>query len=652
MSEAKASSSFKDIISNLLKNPYKYANQISVKDLVDLMKQLSYYYYNTDQPLVPDEIYDILKNILQERDPTNKYLGEIGVQVAKKEKVKLPYFMPSLEKIKPSTDALSKWIKKFKGPYVLSDKLDGVSGLLVKEGDDKFKLYTRGDGKEGQDISHLIKYIFSKEKINLNTLPDNTAIRGELIISKKNFKKIEKEFKNARNAVAGLVNAKHYSLSLAKLTNFIGYSLLNPKMKMQDQIVKMNNWHFPTVNNMTRSEISNDFLSDYLKKRRSDSEYEIDGIVVIDSSSIYPILEKNPEYGFAFKTILTDQIAEVIVLDVDWNLSKDGYLVPRVILEPVTLTGVTIKYATAFNAKFVEDNKLGPGAVIKLIRSGDVIPHILEVIKPAIKTKMPDIPYKWTKSGVNIIAKDIFGSQKDEVIIKQISFFFKKMGVKFISKEIVRKIVDSDYKDLISILEADKDDLADIEGLGTKMVEKIFVNIKNSFKTLTLQKLMAASNLFGRGLGEKKINIIVNAYPNILTIDWDNKTLTEKILLLEGFDKITTNQFVENLPEFKKFYKKLEDSESPLIDLTNIKQLLVKPKKKAGTKFEGMKIVFSGIRDKKLEEEIINNGGEVTGTVSKNTSVLIYLDKTTSKYLKAIELKIPTMTIEEFKNKY
>ena len=98
--------------------------------------------------------------------------------------------------------------------------------------------------------------------------------------------------------------------------------------------------------------------------------------------------------------VLSEQVVEAKVLDVLWTPSKDGYLKPRVRIEPVNIGGVTIEYATAFNADFVEKNKLGVGAVIQLVRSGDVIPHIMAVISQATKAKMPDLPYEWNDSWI------------------------------------------------------------------------------------------------------------------------------------------------------------------------------------------------------------------------------------------------------------
>lgn len=635
----------------ILKDPYQYATTTPVKDLVELLKQLSYHYYHTSDPLISDSVFDLLKDTLEERDPTNPFLKEVGAIVVSKDKVNLPYPMGSLNKIKPESGTLDKWLKEYKGPYILSDKLDGISGLLHKK-DNKFKLYTRGDAITGQDITHLIQYIL-KDKYKPGKIPDDTAIRGEIIMSKKNFETIKDKYKNARNTVAGLVNSKHYSVDIAKLTDFIAYAVINPKMKQEQQMAKLKEWEFPTVTYEKKNNLDIKSLSEYLQKRRHDSLYDIDGIVVIDSSKIYDVTDTNPTYGFAFKMINTEQVAEVTVLDIEWNISKNGYLKPTVKIAPITLSQVTISNLTAFNAKYVVDNNLGPGSVIKIVRSGDVIPHILEVIKPSSsgKPKMPDISYKWNKTNVDIIVQDTHGAANDAIMIKQITFFFHTLGVKNISEGVVTKLVQHGYKTIQAILKADQSKLANIEGLGDKSITKIFENIKEAFNTTDLATLMAASNVFGRGMGVRKNTVITKAYPNIMTEKWTNQELLVKVLALHGFDDITASQFADNFDKFKAFLKDIED-----VDWIDVKKFSQKAKvvKNTDNTFSDMKIVFTGFRNKELEDYIVARGGQVTGTVSKNTNIVVYKegDITSSKYLKAKELTIPLMTEKEFREKY
>ncbi len=637
-----------NIISTVISDPEKYAKSISIDELVNLLKDLSHYYYNTDESLVPDSVFDILKDTLEERDPKNKYLEVVGTPVTK-DKVSLPYPMASLNKIKPETKVLEAWLKDFgTGPYVLSDKIDGVSGLLYKK-NNKFRLFTRGDSTSGQDITHLIPYLLGG-RYQPGKIPDGTAIRGEIIMSKDTFKTVKDQYKNARNTVAGLVNSKNFSVELAKITEFIGYSVVHPKFKQEEQMKKLKEWGFPTVTYKVykKNELTYDALKQYLQDRRKSSKYEVDGIVVIDSSEAYDAKVNNPTYGFAFKMVLDDQVADVVVKDITWSVTRLGYLKPVVNIEPVNLVGVTIKNATAHNAKFIVDNKLGPGAVIKIVRSGDVIPYIMKVIKPADKAKMPTVPYKWNASGVDLVVQDVHGASKNVIIIKTITHFFKVLGVKFISEGIVTKLVDAGYTTVKSVITADPDKLADIDGIGDKLIKKIYDGMKTAFETTDLQTLMAASAVFGRGFGTKKIKPILDMYPNIMNEKWTKKEIKEKVLEIQGFEEVTAEQFSNNFDNFLKFFDELTKIQT--INIAHLKKQ--KAVKKKGLLFDGKKVVFTGFRNQELEDFIVNNSGSVTTSVSINTILVVYSDTTSGKYEKAVELNIPVLTQEEFKKKY
>jgi len=635
------------VIQEIELDPYLYANSISIDELVQLLRKLSYSYYHTDNPLITDATYDLLMEILKERDSTNTYLQEIGAPISK-DKVSLPYPMASLDKIKPTTDELTGWKTSHDGPYVISDKLDGVSGMLYKS-DNKFKLFTRGDTTTGQDITHLIPYLL-KDKYKPGKIPNNTAIRGEIIISKKNFETINRLYKNARNTVAGLVNSKHFSVDVAKITDFIGYAVMHPVYQQQTQLEKLKEWGFPLVNYKIVDDLTNDMLSNYFTERRTGSDYDVDGIVVMDNTTEKPT-DKNPTNGFAFKMVLSDQVAEVKIISVEWNVTMYGYLKPKLNIEPVNLVGVTIKSVTAFNAKYVVDNKLGPGAVIKLVRSGDVIPHILKVLKPSENNQpqLPDVPYKWNDTNVDFIVKDIHGSSKDNITVKSLAHFFSVMSIKNISEGIITKLVDNGYKSLTDILNADIKKLAEIDGIGEKIITKIFENTRIAFETTNLQTVMAASNIFGRGFGVRKLKVVVDAYPNIMNEKWNDATLKENLMKLDGFEEKTTSQFILYFAKFKHFFATLDDIK--LISVNHLK-VPVKRQETKGDVCNDMKVVFTGVRDKDLENFITSNGGTISSTVSKNTTILIYAKEGTGSYNKAKELGITTMTIDEFKDKY
>ena len=373
---------FKEQINYFKEDGIDALKMLSESNLAVILDEATKAYYN-EEPLMTDNEFDIIKEYMETKYPKNKILEQIGAPVQDKNKVTLPYHMASMDKIKPDTNALPKWKMKYTGPYVLSAKLDGISGLYSSENGEQ-KLYTRGNGSVGQDISHLIPYL------RLPKTPDIT-IRGEIIMKKSTFlEKYKDNFANSRNLVAGMVNKKTIDPDKIKDVDFVAYEVIKPSLKPSEQMKFLETQDVITVINEVKTDIENIVLSEILVDWRENYEYTIDGVIV-SNDEMYPRTKKNPEHGFAFKMVLSDQVAEAKVLNVLWSPSKDGYLKPRIQIEPVVLGGAKIEYATAFNAAFVEENKLGIGSLVKLVRSGDVIPHIMEVIEPAEKAKMPDV---------------------------------------------------------------------------------------------------------------------------------------------------------------------------------------------------------------------------------------------------------------------
>jgi NAD-dependent DNA ligase len=643
-------------------NPKKYIEKISEKELVKLLKILSDNYYNTGENYVSDKTYDILRDKLEEINPKNKFLKSVGANVKGSNKVTLPFPMDSLNKIKEDEQkTLDNWIEKYKGSYVVSDKLDGVSAQLYKNENGKIFLYTRGNGEVGSDISHLIEYI--KKDINEN-IDNNTSIRGELIITKKNFDKIKNTMSNTRSAIIGLCGSKHIDKNVAKLINFVAYSILNPKYNKKQQMIQLKKWKFNMVEYKIFDKINLNILMEYSVLRKKESEYDIDGLVCIDNSTIYEPVSDRPKYGFAFKII--GDIKETIIKQVIWNISKDGYLIPKIEIEPVTICGTIVKNATAFNAKYIIDNKIGKGSKIKIIKSGEIIPYILEVLSLS-ETGNPDLPkieYKWNDSKVNLIAKNLNNNKIKE---KLILHFFDKINVKFIKKGIIEKLVANGYDNIIKILNAKKEDLIEIGGIGIKLIDKIYNEIDNSFENIKLEEFMAASNI-GRGLGLRKTKKIVKMYPNIMSCSWSVDEMTEKIKNIKGFDDITAKLFSNNFEKFKKFFIEVSkiknltkfitndnnnNSDNDSDNDSNNNNSNNNSNNDDEVKYlEDKKIVFTGFRDKVLEEKIEKLGGSVSTGVSKNTYLIVCKDinETNEKITKGKKLNIKMINKVDFEN--
>jgi DNA ligase (NAD+) len=615
------------------------------EQLSKLIRRANDAYYCNQSPIMTDNEYDILREYTANKYPNNKVVKEGHTQCnieIEKNKVKLPYEMWSMDKIKPDTEALPKWMKKYRGPYVLSCKLDGISGLYSTEGKEP-KLYTRGNGKTGQDISHLIPFLKLPTR-------ENIVIRGEFIITKERFiEKYAKDFSNPRNFVAGVVNQKKINpnnINKFKDIDFVAYEVIKPELKPSEQMafLQAQAEQVEVVRYSIHQTITNNILSELLIEWRETYKYEIDGVICINDA-IYPRQTGNPEHAFAFKMVISDQIAEAKVLDVIWTPSKDGYLKPRVQIEPISLGGVNIEYATGFNAKFIVDNKIGVGSIIKLIRSGDVIPHIASVIQPAVAPLLPAVPFIWNETGVDIMIEN--KSEDTTVREKTITAFFKIIGVEGLGPGNIKRIIDTGFNTVTKIISMSKDDFLTVEGFKEKMATKIYEGIKEKIEETTLPELMHATNIFGRGFGTKRFQAILESHPDILVSNEIPSKKLEKLIAINGMAKKSAEKFMKHSSEFVKWAK----------DANLEKRIIHKerhpPVKNTGHPLFGKKWVMTGFRDRDLINKLNEVGALQTSSVSKNTFVVIIkATDYTHKEEQAIKLGVPVMIVEDFKKKY
>lgn len=624
---------------------FKENNYLKLKstELVKILKEADKAYHDKGEIILTDLQYDILKDRLKDIAPKNAYFKKVGYKPNDKLKIKLPYYLGSQDKIKYedyNKKELERWKIKFDNPieYVISEKLDGISCLIVNNSGD-IKIYTRGDGFYGIDITYIKDYIKS---IPLK-IPEGLAIRGELLLSKKNWEKIKDSGANARNVVAGVINKKEVDKKILPLIDFIVYDLLSERIDNYNALNLVKKLGFKVVKHqLLKEELTNDKLFEFLKNFKSTSDYEIDGIVITHNKKYILKDGENPKYSFAFKSNLLVDEVEVVVTDISWNVSKDKYLKPVVKFNPVNIDGVTIKQATGFNADFIVKNKIGIGSIIKIQRSGGVIPDISEVLKPADNNKplMPTIPYKWNKTNIDII---LIGDDKNrEHDIKSFSFFMKSLNIKGVGEGIITKLYDEGYDTIIKIVNITKNEVIAIDGFKEKSSENL-IKALSEIKNKTCDELMIASNLLGRGLGEKKLKLILKEFPYIC-YDKTNalKITKDDLKKINGMGDITSEQFIENLNKFYDFIDELEIKFKKNKDIIN---------NNFNPNFENKYFVFSGFRNKDYEDAIKKNNGIVDDNITKNTNYLIVKnkEKITGKIKIAMEKGIKILTEEEFK---
>ena len=702
--EAAPVSSLTDLLQQVLKNP-QLANTLPVTKLEQMIIYANQH-YEMGTPVIPDSLYDYLRyTVLPERAPKSPILqedlgGQVGLEVTK-DRVRLPYWMGSMSKIKPGTGELEKWKAKYQGPYFISGKLDGISALLVVTDKDA-RLYSRGNGVIGTDLTPMLEPLGlmpSIHKIQHKLTRSTLAVRGELVMKKATFQdKYSQDYANARNLVAGTMNAKHPNAEVVSDIDLVLYEMIEPNEKVSVQFRILNQFGLHTPLHTLKADISDEILSQVLLQFRERSPYEIDGIVVVDDQKHPRNQSGNPKYAFAFKMILAEQHAETTVLQVEWNASKDGVLKPRIKVEPVRLSGATIRYVTGFNGKFIQDNRIGPGAVIKVIRSGDVIPHIMGVVHPAAQPQMPDEDYSWSPTGVEVILAH--KSDDPAVRLQQIVNFFHKVDAKNVSKGILSKLFAEGADTIPKILDLSVADLESKEGIKHTLAEKIYHSMHQAVRGADLLTLMVASNRLGRGLGGKKLKLLLVKYPDILhTHPEEDDEWVKEIITINGFSDKTAQLFVDHFPFFMEFLQTLAPYIDPAILLpqaaapvslpppsppkspkaakagesasarkktakkaTGVAAAAVAPQTSGAAragKMAGHTVVMTQYRDKGLQDWIQKEGGEVDDNISRKTTIVIAKDlsKKTGKLAKAFEKQqqgqhIAIMTPQQFQDSF
>ena len=588
-------------------------------------------YYNSDKDLMTDAQFDKLEDQLRKLDPTNKFFKKTGAAPKGKAKVKikLPYPMPSLNKMRPENGEVESWLKENKGPYTVTEKLDGSSLQLGYEGKNA---YTRGDGIIGKDISYMFDHFKIPKK---SPYPD---LRCEAMMQESVFLKKYKseENKTSRGTANGALN-KSAAHPVHKDITIVVHEVLNPRGVPSQQLTKLKAAGFTVPWFKVYTKLDSVLLSNLLKERKKKSDFALDGLVVAQDIKT-PLAKTIPQNKIAFKE---NVMVEAEVLSVAWTLSKHGMWKPVVQIKPMDIGGVKVKQATGFNAKFIYDNKIGKGARVSLTRSGEVIPHIVSVIKKAAKPDMPKGEWEWNKTKVDAVIKN--AGQDDDVRIKRLVSFFATCGVENLGPGIIEKLYEEGYDKAGKIIRMTISNWRKIPGFKDTSAAKLHGNVLTVMQNIDLATLADATGLFGRGFGTRKFQALLDAYPNPRKlIGLPNNAVQSKLTSIEGFSDTTATLVVVGLP---KFYKWLDSMEGHIKVKSKIK---VAPK---GYKLKGHSVAFTGFRDKALAAAIVEQGGEATDSMNSGTTILLALDPNggSSKIAKARAKGVKIMTAEKFR---
>jgi len=547
--------------------------------------------YESGKDSIPDSEFDV--KVQEYEMSSGKKFSDIGAPT-RHNKIKLPYPMPSLDKIKGEKAEVSllAWMKNHSSPYHISDKIDGMSALYHNG-----KLYSRGDGTIGSDISHVLETVKLLDK----------TVRGELILLKDDFLKLT-GYKKARQTVVGAIS------KFEKLTipiKFLAYNFYNEEPLSQLPILSKLGYDTPWYEEVSNLSIS--YLETTLRNRNPN--YDIDGLVIRSKDGA----------EIAFKL---DKSLRTTVTNIEWNISKDNKWKPVVIYEEIYFEATHTR-ASGKNAKFIMDNNIGIGSEIEISKAGDVIPDITNIYSSGTLVYPPSA-YEWNDTKVDFISTE----DSRELKIANILHFMKSLSIKEMGEGRITTLVDANFN-LKDILTMKPSDIISLDRIGEKLANKMVDSIQNGIKNVELSDVMVASNFF-TGLGKKRLASIVANIPDILDRD-----VTFEEVKTEGCNTLS-EVVIRNLPKFRSWLRELPiklSSVSTTVSPINTSD----PKMNILIKKEV--IVFSGFRDKKLQDKIISKGNIVEEQVTKRTTLLIVSDttSTSAKTKKALEYNIPVI---------
>lgn len=594
-------------MNKITKKNFDKIKEISIHEIEKYVDKLNELYHKKGKSPIDDELYDMIVEYLNNCKSHSSVLKNIGEKRGKEFK-KLPIYLGSEDKTYEHDNKLSKWLKNNniseEDDVVLSAKADGICILIYNS-----NIYTRGDGNYGRlknEIKDFLNFEVTKE----------IKVRGELIIKKSDLDEINKKynFKNVRNLVCGQINRKTIDEDIGKNLFFLGYDVIDDNITQLEKFdILKNVYKIGTVKYVVvkAKHLNYDYLKKILSDWKYNLDYYIDGIVIRDNK-VHNISSSNKySWSISFKHNFNTYKANVD--HISWQISKSGRLIPVAILYPhVEIDNTIVKRVTCNNAKYVIDNKIGNGSIIKITKSGDIIPNIKSIIKEG-DLKLPE--YDYYSKGVHIYIKD----SDDTINVKKILYFLKYFKYEDIGMKTLEKI-NSEHKltDVFSFLRLKEKDLSFLGKKTSLNIYNIIDDLKD--KKLFIVDLLSAISIFDN-ISRRRLFEIYKNFPDIHT--YNKHTIYDKLISLKGFKEKITNEFIVGIGKFindrdkynKNFniYYKISDNDNIVLYVS-----------------------LSGFRDMTYIQDKIKNYNIIITTVNKS-DVLIIKERTPKKSSKIIE---------------
>jgi DNA ligase (NAD+) len=667
---------------------YKKEIEITYKKKIKLLNDYNKNYYDKSNPLVTDKEYDDLKKDILLLEKNYKFLNSknspsktVGYKPSKNFK-KVLHRVPMLSLANAfSREDLINFEKKilnflskksdFNLSYSAEPKIDGISASLIYKNYEFKTGLSRGDGREGEDITVNLATIKDiPKKINSKDFPEEIDIRGEVFIQNSDFENLKEKFANPRNAASGSLRQKNPEVTKKIPLKFIAYTYgyeKGLKVKNQTDFLKnLNDWGFKTnpLNKLVTG--VDNLLTNYLKieKSRTKIDFDIDGIVYkINNFELQKRLgnvANSPRWAIAHKFASNKAISKI--LNIEIQIGRTGALTPVAKIKPINIGGVVVSNATLHNEDEIDRKDIRIGDLATIERAGDVIPHILSVdktkrdkksLKFIFPKKCPSCGSKTIKEFNNVTKKEDAvrrcsseGYDCEKIAIEKLKHFISKEA--FNIEGLGKKIVENFWKlNLIKlpqdIFKLDFKKIENLEGWGKQSMENLKYSI-NQRKNISLERLIYSLGVRHIGLENAKIlSKYFKSFSNF--INFSNEVNSDDILNIDGIGE-TQLQSVKNffnnkvnLNILKELQKILEVKNAVINDkngLLNEKTFMITGK-------------LNGISRAEVKSLIEENSGSSVSTVSKKLNYLIIGDKPTKmKVDKAIELRITILNQSQF----
>jgi DNA ligase (NAD+) len=655
-----------------------------IEKLREKLRHHEYQYYVLDEPEISDAAYDGLMEKLKALEvahpglitPDSPTVRVGGTPREGFQKVQHARAMLSLDNAF-SYDALREFDRRVregigteKIEYIAEHKFDGLSISLQYAGGKLVRGVTRGDGTTGEDVTPNVKTIRSiplqmdAAALKKARLPSDFEVRGEVLMTRKAFEALNRQqeltggkiFVNARNSAAGAVRVLDPSITAARRLDFFAYYLFVdgkvPFVKHSESLAALKQLRFRASDdwklcNGIEAVIA--YCDDWDAKREK-LPYEIDGVVIkVNSTGIQNELgftSKAPRWAIAYKYPARQETT--VVNDIRVNVGRTGALTPVAFLEPVQVGGVTVSRSTLHNMDEVERLGVQIGDTVLIERAGEVIPHVLKVVKEGKNRKPFRMPKHCPECGSTIhhvegeVAYRCVNAACPAKRKESLLHFASRhaMNIDGLGDKIVDQLVDKGLvKDVADLYALKEDQVAALDRMAKKSAQNLLEEIEGSKKN-SLARLIYALGIFS--VGERTGQLLAEHFSSLEELAAAKEEQLEAVhevgpkvaaSIVEFFSEPANHQLIKKLSKV---------GVHPTAEKREMKS----------DKLAGKSFVFTGGLANRSREEagelVQQHGGKVSGSVSKKTDYVVVGTDPGSKYGKAKELGVTILTESEF----